>query len=588
VKRLAPFALLGLAEILIFFNNPQHFFMADSLTWINLRYRSPAEFFSGFLSVDPFFWYRPIAQRTVESVLFPLVQLNPLAYRLVGFVLFFACTLAVFFLAQSLSESRRIGWLSVLVFTPHLIHAFVTYDVSFTPELLFTLFYIGSALFYVRFLRTKELSFLILSLVLFTFGLLSKETAAALPITLLAIWFLLPREDRESDWFLLPHFAILGAYLVFAVGYLHVRHIDIDQILLGNASAGSEYQMGVGKHVLRNLGAAFSWAFGIPSGVHGYWMLSSPLMLTLLKAFRALVLVGTVCVLATPKRNLLLLGIAWFVTAAATTLPLTDHFLPYYLFAPLIGFALAVGIVLDWIYAQCSRISTPAAVGATGLLLGLWTGIHASTANYLAANHGLLGGATRVSATTVKDIKALYPQLPDGARVVLFNEDVPNAAGDQMGGALLQLAYDNPNLVTDYVSEGLSIPADDLNSGKVLAFKWIDGHFVDITSMVRQVPQLLKSPPRRTDYHLELSTTEVRAGMDSYIIRIPEIQNARAMILYALDGKVMEPIGVVLDHRGEVKLDVPAETKRGVYTFVAVRRDNEREWVPVARSIRVQ
>ena len=588
MKRLAPFVLLGLAEILIFFNNPRHFFMADSLTWMNLRYRSTGEFFSGFLSVDPFFWYRPLAQRSVESMLFPLVQLNPLAYRVAGFVLFFSCTLALFFLAQSLSESRRIAWFSVLIFTPHLIHAFITYDVAFTPELLFTLFYICSALLYVRFLRTRDFIFLILSLALFACSLLSKETAAALPFTLIAIWFLLPREERGSDWFLFPHFVVLGAYLVFAVGYLHIRHIDIDQILLGNASAGSEYRMGIGRHVLRNLGTAFSWAFGISSGVHGYWMFASPVMLTLLKVFRALVLAGAVCVLATPKRNVLLLGIAWFLTAALTTLPLMDHFLPYYLFAPLVGFALAVGTVLDWIYAQCSRISTPAAIGATGILLGVWTWIHASTANYLAANHGLLGGATTVSAQTVKDIKALYPQLPDGTRVVLFNEDVPNAAGDQMGGALLQLAYDNPRLVTDYVSEGLSIPAEELNSGKVLAFKWTDGHFVDITPMVRQRPDLLKSPPRRKDYHLELSTTEVRAGMDSYIIRVPEIQNAGAMMLYALDGKVMEPIRVVLDARGEVKLDVPAETKRGVYTFVAVRRDNDREWVPVARAIRVQ
>ena len=157
-----------------------------------------------------------------------------------------------------------------------------------------------------------------------------------------------------------------------------------------------------------------------------------------------------------------------------------------------------------------------------------------------------------------------------------------------MGGVLLRLAYNNPALVTDYASEGLSVPVDDVNSGKVLAFKWTDNRFVDITPMVRQRPELVRSPPRRTDYHLELSATEVRAGMGSYKIRIPEIQNAAADILYALDGKVMEPFRVGLDPLGEIKLDVPAETKRGVYTFVAVRRINERNWVPVARSIRVQ
>jgi hypothetical protein len=87
---------------------------------------------------------------------------------------------------------------------------------------------------------------------------------------------------------------------------------------------------------------------------------------------------------------------------------------------------------------------------------------------------------------------------------------------------------------------------------------------------------------------VELSAGEVRSGSDSYILRIPEIQNAAAIVLYALDGKVMEPFKVDLDSRGEVKLDVPAGTKTGTYTFVAVRRENERTWVPVSRSLLVR
>ena len=185
------------------------------------------EFFAGFLQVDPAFWYRPLTQRTVQSVLFPLVELDPVPYRIVGFVLFFACTLAVFWLAESLTQSRRIAWFSVLIFTPHLIHAFTTYDVAFTPELAFTLFYIVSAAFFVRYLRTKNRNALVASVILFVASLFSKEAATALPFGLLAIWFLLPRENRGSAWCLFPHFAILGIYLAFAVGYLHVRHIDV-------------------------------------------------------------------------------------------------------------------------------------------------------------------------------------------------------------------------------------------------------------------------------------------------------------------------------------------------------------------------
>ena len=198
MKRFGPFALLGLTQILIFFNDPLHFFIADSLMWMKYRHHSVGDFLAGFLHVDPALLYRPLSQRAVESVLFPLAGLNPLPYRVVGFVLFFACTVAVYALAETLTESRRIAWLTVLVFAPHLIHAFPTYDVSFTPELLFTVFCLGSAVFYVRYIRTPNRSALTISVALFVLGLLSKESAAALPLALLAIWFLLPRQERGS------------------------------------------------------------------------------------------------------------------------------------------------------------------------------------------------------------------------------------------------------------------------------------------------------------------------------------------------------------------------------------------------------
>jgi hypothetical protein len=322
--------------------------------------------------------------------------------------------------------------------------------------------------------------------------------------------------------------------------------------------------------------------------VHGYWTFSSPGQLTFLKVLRALACLGAIGLLFSGKRNLLLIGLAWFLATLAPALPLVGHFLPYYLFAPLVGLALAGGIILDWAYVQCSKISARVAITATALLLAGWTWVHARAANVIADSHGLLGGATNNSATAMNDIRALYPTLPAGARLVLFNEDIPSAAWDQMGGVLFQLAHDDPKLITHYVTEGLSIPLEDLNSGKVLAFKWTDGHFVDITRWVRQWPDLLKGHSRDVNYHLELSTTEVRAGMDAYVVRIPELSNATADVLYAFDGKVMEPFGVTLDSRGEFKIDVPSGTKRGTYDFVAVRRAGERDWVPVSRSLLVK
>jgi hypothetical protein len=71
MRSIAPFVLLGLAEIVIFFHDPQRFFIADTLIWMHNRYHSLGEFFSGLMQVDPGLWYRPLSQRTVPSLLFP-------------------------------------------------------------------------------------------------------------------------------------------------------------------------------------------------------------------------------------------------------------------------------------------------------------------------------------------------------------------------------------------------------------------------------------------------------------------------------------------------------------------------------------
>ena len=68
----------------------------------------------------------------------------------------------------------------------------------------------------------------------------------------------------------------------------------------------------------------------------------------------------------------------------------------------------------------------------------------------------------------------------------------------------------------------------------------------------------------------------------------PELPNKAAVILYALDGRVMEPYRVDLDSRGETRVDVPQDAKLGTYTFVAIRQESESAWVPVIRSIHVR
>ena len=488
VRALIPFVLLAFAEGIIFFRNPERFFNGDTLFWLWNRHHTFFDFIEGFTKLDPAFWYRPLSQRTIESLLFPFAGLNPIPYRMVGFALFFACTVELFFFVLRLTESRRLAWFTVLVFMPHLVHKFTTYDVAFTPDLFLILFSLGSATAYLRFLRTGDRASLVASALLLAGSLLSKESAVGLPFALLSIWFFAPGERRASPVSLMPHFLILTIYLFLLFGVLHVWNLQIGHVLgwLPQGPSGG-YEFGGGTHVVENLRIAFSWIFGIPAGMHGQWIFGAPWIPAMLSSLRTAACVVAILVLFSAQRKFLLLGICWFLAMLAPAVLLKTHFLPYYLSVPLAGIAITGGVLLDWVYAHVAKISPYASMAVAALILAGWTKGQVNPANRLAPSHSMLGGAATASRLALEDVRRVYPALPEGAELILFNEGLPAAVTDHAFGLLFKLAYDDPGLVVRYATMGL--PAG-IDPGKVFAFKWQQGHFVDVTGSVRQQPAL--------------------------------------------------------------------------------------------------
>jgi hypothetical protein len=580
VKSTAAWVLLALAQLAIFFNNPRHFFMGDSLWWLGHRYQTIGEFLAGFTRIDQGSWYRPLAQRTLGSLLFPLAGLNPIPYRIAGFLLFFACTAGVFLFARYMTENSRIAWLAVLFFAPHVTHVYVTYDVAFTPELLFTLFLIGSAVAYAGYLRHHDRRLELASAALFIGGLLSKETAVALPPTLVLVWLLLPRKDRGEARSLAPYFAILGLYLVFAIGFLHIREIQPRQLIERPGRAGQPgYELVLGRHMFESTDVAFGWAFGIPRSLYTEDMIPERWMRAALKVIRAVICIGAVFVLFTGRRNAMLLGLGWFVVVLLPTLPLLDHFLPYYLFAPLVGFSLAVGTVLDWIWRQSSRLAPGLGAAACAAMLVLSAGIQGIAANNMAETQGLLGGSARNAENSLRDLQALYPAIPRNTLVVIFSEEHPSISWDQAGGFLFQMAYGDSSLVTQYSADGLPFSLDRYDRNHLLAFKWTNAHLVDMTSFVRQRPDLLV--PRAPGEFLHLETFEKG-------LRIPGLANRTATVLYARNGIIQEPLSIPLDGKGEGPFLPGGTAGPGIYTMVAVRGEGETAWFTVSKSITVR
>jgi hypothetical protein len=87
---------------------------------------------------------------------------------------------------------------------------------------------------------------------------------------------------------------------------------------------------------------------------------------------------------------------------------------------------------------------------------------------------------------------------------------------------------------------------------------------------------------------LELSRTEVVAGVDAYTLRVRGMEGESVDVGYRFEGGDEEYMRVSLDDAGEIAFDVSADTPRGTYTFTRVRRFVAGETFPVTGSVTVR
>jgi hypothetical protein len=164
----------------------------------------------------------------------------------------------------------------------------------------------------------------------------------------------------------------------------------------------------------------------------------------------------------------------------------------------------------------------------------------------------------------MQDVLALYPSLPKGSTLVIFDEENPILHLDEAQGVLYQMAYQDDSLVTMYFSNGISVSNDDLKTGKTFVFKCSGGHLTDITSIVKQRPELLLPHDPNEHYRLELSKSEVRSSGDTYVMRVSEVKDSQGRMFNVLRRTTASsriPFQVTLDDRGQFEFKLDHETR---------------------------
>lgn len=139
---------------------------------------------------------------------------NPIGYHLTNIILHVFNSILIYFFTQLLlakilhideKGALCVSALTALVFGIHPVHVESVTWVSERKDVLFALFYIASAYTYLNYVKSKHKStrvkFYIISIVFYSFSLLSKPMAVTLPLALIVLDFLINRLRYKKDLF---------------------------------------------------------------------------------------------------------------------------------------------------------------------------------------------------------------------------------------------------------------------------------------------------------------------------------------------------------------------------------------------------
>jgi tetratricopeptide (TPR) repeat protein len=152
---------------------------------------------------------------------FKLYGMNAVGFHATNLLLHAINVLLVFTLTFRLFKKSGIAAITTLLFAIHPLNVEAVVWISSRKDLLFTLFYLLGMLTYLRYIKKKQLGWLVLVFLLFVLSVLSKPIAFTFPIALLLLDYFEKQEFTKRNFlekipFLLISLAVafMGIYLV--------------------------------------------------------------------------------------------------------------------------------------------------------------------------------------------------------------------------------------------------------------------------------------------------------------------------------------------------------------------------------------
>ena len=192
-------------------------FVWDDVNYIErnpqIRSINLEQIFSGYVMGN----YHPFTMLTL-SIEYQLFGLNPTGYHIVNLLLHLGNVALVFYAIFLLSKKSTAALVAALLFGIHPLHVESVAWVSELKDLLYTFFFLGAYVCYLKYLKNFERKYYFLTILLFSFSLLSKAMAASFPVLLLLTDYFMRRKLTFKVWLeKVPLFLLAVLFGVIAI-----------------------------------------------------------------------------------------------------------------------------------------------------------------------------------------------------------------------------------------------------------------------------------------------------------------------------------------------------------------------------------
>jgi len=306
--------------------------------------------------------YRPIV--TISYFLdYQLWKLNPFGYHLTNLLLHLANVILLYFLICLLVKNEYIAFLASLFFALHPVNTEAVSVISFRKDLLVFLFSASSLILFIKqssLYGKKKFFYSISSISLFLLALFSKEMAIMLPAIFLLYEYFFVFNQGFAKLFrhaLSRYQGYILAIIFYLAVWVSLKNSVVDLIAEYPYPGGNFYTNLL--TMSRVVGIYIAWLI-FPINIHATLPESDPVftlysIFNLQAAFSVflIILLLVVALVMRKKSKEISFAILWFFIAlfpVSNIFPISSIIAGRYLYVPMVGFSIALAVLLFWLY----------------------------------------------------------------------------------------------------------------------------------------------------------------------------------------------------------------------------------------------